>query len=201
MCKSFEVDLRSWIAADLTDLTERFDRQIVGPVPTERWRESLADESSRRSTPTIAGMLLHCSYHHDLAVSTAVLDREPLMVEWRDRLGLASFAPEIGIAEAEAAEAVDALDLEALAAYFCAVLDHTHNWVAKVSSYAFDTVAPNTRRLEQRAGVRASEVPWFHAMWEAKPVSWLVRWEGVGHVYTHLGEMTALRNSLGLSPF
>lgn len=70
-----------------------------------------------------------------------------------------------------------------------------------MSTYALDTVPGTSRRLERRAGVRETEVPWLHAMWHGRTVGWLVQWEAVGHAYSHLGEMIALRNQLGFSPF
>ena len=44
-------------------------------------------------------------------------------------------------------------------------------------------------------------MPWLYAMWSAKPASWFVQWEAIGHRVNHLGEMVSVRNRLGLSPF
>lgn len=196
------MNLRSWIISDLAAIRMRFEHGIASVVPRDRWVEPVAAPSdAHAASSTIAGLLLHLGYHHDLAVSTAILDRPPLMVEWRARLGLEGLAPVTGLAERESREAVDRLDLDALHEYVGAVFDVTEGWIAKVATIALDSTAPNCRRLEGRAGVRAGEVPWFHAMWDAKPVGWLVQWEVVGHAYSHLGEMTAIRNQLGLSPF
>lgn len=201
MWHSCGVDLRSWIRADLTGVATRFTQAVAGHVPPERWTDRIPGTGSGRASSSIAGMLLHLSYHHDLAVSTATLDRPPLMAGWRDRLGLADAPPELGLSEQEDTTAVDGLELGALVEYFHAVTDLTTAWVTKVSTYALDTVPASSRRLEQRAGVRRSEVPWLHAMWEGRTVGWLVQWEAVAHPYSHLGEMIALRNHLGLSPF
>lgn len=196
------MNLRSWITADLAAIRTRFEHGIAAVVPLDRWSEPVPSPTEQhRATSTISGLLLHMSYHHDLAVSTAILDRPPLMSQWRDRLGLASLPPEIGLAERESRDAVELVDAEALAAYFGAVNDLTAAWVSKVATVAFDSTAPNCRRLVQRAGVTPEAVPWFHAMWDAKTVGWLVQWEAVAHPYSHLGEMTAIRNQMGLSPF
>ncbi len=74
-------------------------------------------------------------------------------------------------------------------------------WLTRVNTHAFDTVPTASWRLEHTAGVRPEVVPWLHAMWEGKPVSWFVQWEAVGHGINHVGEMIAVRGQLGLSPF
>jgi hypothetical protein len=38
-------------------------------------------------------------------------------------------------------------------------------------------------------------------MWAGKPMSFFVRWEVIGHLANHTGEMIATRNRMGLSPF
>lgn len=202
MCQSFEVDLRAWIRSDLDAIRHRFEHAVAGVVPRDRWTEPVpAATPAHQGSSTIAGLLLHVSYHHDLALSTATLDRAPLMEEWRDRLGLGGCRPETGLAEREDRDVVERIDLDALVDYFGAVSDLTSEWTHHMGTVALDSIAPNCRRLEQRAGVRASEVPWFHAMWDGKTVGWLVQWEAIGHPYSHLGEMIAIRNQLGLSPF
>lgn len=194
------MDLRSWIRADLAGVRARFEGAVAQHVPQERWTERVPGPGGRDSA-SIAGLLFHLCHHHDLAVSTAILDRPPLLAGWRAPLGIAGAEPEAGIAEAEDPDLVAALDLTALVAYFDALTEATTAWVTKVSTYALDTVPPSCRRLEQRAGVRAEVVPWFHALWDGRTTGWLVQWEAVAHPYSHLGEMIAVRNQLGCSPF
>ncbi len=202
MCHRLPVDLRTWITDELHSTDARLRSSVLGQVPREFWRTALSSPvEGAPSTSTIAGLLFHTTYHHDLAISTAVLDRPPQLADWRSRLGLDGFEPEAGLSEREDDRIVHALDLDALLAYLEAVNTLTEGWAAKLSTYALDSIAPNCRRLEQRAGVRAEQVPWLHSMWDGKPVAWLVRWEALGHPLNHLGELVALRNLLGLSPF
>ena len=42
---------------------------------------------------------------------------------------------------------------------------------------------------------------WLYAMWEGKPAAFFVSWEAIGHGVSHLGELIATRNRMGLSPF
>jgi hypothetical protein len=42
---------------------------------------------------------------------------------------------------------------------------------------------------------------WLYRMWDGQPASYFLRWEVVGHLTNHVGEMIATRNRLGLSPF
>ena len=206
VCDSGGVDLRTWITTDLTALRDRFHHGIAAHVPPERWTARITpgdDDPQRPGRPSssIAWLLFHLSYHQDLAISSAVLGRAPLLVERRGGLGIAGAAPEAGLPEREDPVLADALDPQALSAYFDDVVAATLVWVGHSHPDALDAVPDACRRIEDEAGVRAAEVPWLHAMWEGKPVAWFAQWEAVGHGHTHVGEMTGLRGQLGLSPF
>ena len=211
MCDSGAVDLRTWITADLTALRDRFHHGIAAHVPMERWTSRIdprpgptgldRDEDSGRPSSSIAWLLFHLSHHQDLAVSTAVLGRAPLLAARREDLGIGGAPPEAGLPEREDPQLADALDRRALVAYFDDVVATSLEWIGRAHPDAFDTIPDAGRRLEDEAGVRASEVPWLHSMWESKPVAWFAQWEAVGHGHTHVGEMTGLRGQLGLSPF
>jgi len=187
--------LRDWMLADHADARDRFERGVAGRVPLERWTEHPDGGGS-----TIAWLVLHQTYHQDLAIRTAVRDRPPLLQERRGPLGLDGFAPTAGLSESEDPDVVAALDLDALVAYAADVHAETHAWLGTVAMMALDTVTDASARIE-RVGVTAADVGWLHAMWDGKPVNWFVRWEAIGHGHTHVGEMVSLRNRIGLSPF
>ncbi|MEZ5215193.1 MAG: hypothetical protein R2705_07205 [Ilumatobacteraceae bacterium] len=195
------MDVKAWIRAELELLDQRFAGQIAAHLPAEHWRRVRRGPEGHDEGASVAGMLWHVTYHHDLALSTAICDREPVFATWRDRLGVGHRPVELAISEAEPADAVAELDLDALLAYRAEVLAQTGAWLTRVTSHALDTIPASSRRLEQRAGIRRDEVGWFHGLWDGKDVGWLVRWELIGHGHTHLGEMVALRNALGHSPF
>lgn len=187
--------VRDWMLADHADVRERFERGVAGRVPLERWTEHADGGGS-----TIAWLVLHHTYHQDLAIETAVRNRPPLLDSRRAALGLAGCSPAAGLGESEDLDVVQALDLEALARYAADVHEATHAWMSEVATMALDTTTDSSARLE-RVGVRSDEVGWLHAMWDAKPVSWFARWEAIGHGHTHVGEMVSVRNRMGLSPF
>jgi hypothetical protein len=190
------VDVRTWILDDHAGLAERFDQSIRRHIPVERWREQAGERGS-----SIAWLLLHTALHEDLAVSTAVRGEEPHRLRWVDRLGLGGLAPHAGLGEAEDPAVTAVVDPDALMAFAAEVHADAHEWMATVDLAALDDVPPAGSRIDELAGVSAAAVPWLHAMWEAKPVAWFVRWEAIGHRQGHLGEMTSVRNRLGLSPF
>jgi hypothetical protein len=190
-----DVKVRDWMLADHADVRERFERGVAGRVPIERWGEHADGGGS-----SIAWLVLHHTYHQDLAINTAVRDRDPLLVTWRDELGLAGFGAGAGLPESEDTDVVDALDFAVLADYAAAVHSTTQAWMHDVATSALDTFTDAPRRIAG-VGVSEQEVGWLHAMWEGKPVSWFVRWEAIGHGHTHVGEMVSVRNRLGLSPF
>ena len=197
------MDLRDWIAADHAFVAGRFDSAIGRVVPAERWRTSFADAGVPGSAgPSIAWLMFHTAYHQDLALNTAIRNHPPLVNEFRDRLGLADLPPAAGLTESEDRTVTEALHLSALIDYWRAVNAGTAAWIDKLSVLALDTVPPNSYRLEHLAGIPAEgDMSWMHAMWDAKPVSWLVQWECIGHGHAHVGEMVGIRNRLGLSPF
>jgi hypothetical protein len=188
------VKVRDWMLADHADVRERFERGVAARVPLERWGEHADGGGS-----TIAWLVLHHSYHQDLAVNTVIRDREPLLASRRDRLGIARFSAAAGLPEAEDTDLVDALDFGALADYALTVHEATHQWMHDVAPSALDTFTDASARIA-RVGVSEAEVGWLHAMWEGKPVSWFARWEAIGHGHTHVGEMVSVRNRMGLSP-
>jgi hypothetical protein len=189
------MNVREWMLADHADVRERFERGVAGRVPVERWKEHADGGGS-----SIAWLVLHHSYHQDLAINTVIRDHRPLLEAWRDRLGLGGFGATDGLSESEQPAVVAALELDALVDYAAAVHDATQAWMHDVATSALDTFTDASGRIE-RVGVAEAEVGWLHAMWRDKPVSWFVRWEAIGHGHTHVGEMVAVRNRLGLSPF
>jgi hypothetical protein len=193
------MDLLEWISADLASIRSRFEHGIVAHVDTDRWKDHVGGED--RPASSLAFLLLHITYHHDLAIQTAVQNRAPLMVGHRLALGLSDLPAHCGLAEREDTRVTMALDVAALRTYAHAVWDATDDWLARVATMAFDSIPDASWRLEHLGGVTESNVPWLHAMWTGKTVGWFAQWEAVGHGYTHLGEMTAVRNQLGLSPF
>ncbi len=188
------MDLRQWIVADHASTASRFERGVLAHVPEDRWRERAGGGSC------IAWLVFHATYHEDLAVAGVVRGRDPLLLSRRGALGLRRMAPHHGLGETELPELSEALALDELLGYSRDVHAATASWLASMDLASLDQVPPASARLEE-LGVSAANVPWLHQMWEGSDAGSLVRWEAIGHVHNHVGEMISVRSRLGLSPF
>jgi hypothetical protein len=190
------MDLFSWIASDHASILPRFQGSVAAHVPRQRWREQVDGGGA-----SIAYLLFHCSYHEDLAVTTAVRGEPPLRQAWDGRLGLTRQPPGGGLGEAEQPALTAELDLEALVAYASAVSGATRDWLARADLSRLDDVPAAGERLATLAGLPEPELPWLHAMWMGKPVAFFLQWESIAHRHGHVAEMISLRGRMGLSPF
>jgi hypothetical protein len=134
-------------------------------------------------------------------VSTALLDRPPLLADRRADLGLGVFDPWVGIGESEDVVVSGLVALEPLLAYARDVHEHCGAVLRSLDPAELDEAPDASTRLVERADVPVEQLAWFHSLWQGRSVGWLVRWECIGHVQNHLGEMISVRNRLGLSPF
>lgn len=189
------MDLRAWIIAEHASAFDRMVRSVVDSVPDDRWRDPVGDGGA-----SIAHLLYHVTYHADLAVDAVLGGGQPLLVTWRDRLGLAGHPAHAGLGEAEDPALTASVDTGALVDYARDVQQAGEDLLATIDLDTLDDVPASGDALE-RAGVAESAVPWLYAMWRGKPVSFFVQWEAIGHRLTHVGEMVSVRNRLGLSPF
>lgn len=188
------VDLHGWMTSDLASLRGKLFDGVIGAVP-EQYRHEQADGGGA----TLDGLFLHLARHHDLAVNTVIRDREPLFIAHRDALGLASAPAGVGLAEDRALSAT--VDSGALLRYLTDVFDTSTRWLDALGSLVLDSVPHSDHRLTTRAALDRNELPWLYAMWEGRPIWWLVQWPVIGHGHAHVGEATSIRNRLGFSPF
>lgn len=191
------MDLREWISAEHESLRTRFEQSVGAHVPYEFWRDG-------RGGSSIAWLVFHTTLHADLAVN-AVLRGEPTVIDQARRgLGLAGVPSAAGLGETEVPELTEALDLDALGDYVEAVHTGTQTWLERMPESWFaadlDARADGPAGL-QRAGVAEADVPWLYRVWTGQPASFFLQWEAIGHRLNHIGEMVAVRNRLGLSPF
>ncbi|MET0460387.1 MAG: hypothetical protein ABW195_14140 [Ilumatobacteraceae bacterium] len=189
------MDLRRWITAEHDAVLTRFEQSVASAVPLERWTDAVGVGGS-----SIAWLAFHTSYHADLAVNAVLRQDQPLLTAWRDRLGLGTVPAAVGLGEAEQPELTTALDLDHLVPYVRAVHGGAAQWLAAADVELLETPAAGPEGLA-RSGIDEADVPWLYTMWSAKPASWFVQWEAIGHRVNHLGEMVSVRNRLGLSPF
>lgn len=193
------MDLREWITVEHQSAHTRFAQQVGAHVPYEMWRDPAGPGGS-----SIAWLVFHTTLHADLAVNSVLRGEQPLIDHLRSRLGLAGFGPSVGLGEREVVEATAAFDLDALGDYVDAVHAAIEAWLARAPEQTFttDLDAPANGPLGlQLAGIPEADVPWLYRMWTGQPASYFLQWEAIGHRINHIGEMVAVRNRLGLSPF
>ncbi len=199
------MNLREWIANDHASVAARFSNSIEQYVPADRWKTPAPGPTNApagSAGSSIEFLVFHTTYHQDLALNTAVRNHPPLLDQHRSALGIDAFDPAVGLSEAENHSLTEALDHDALLRYMAAVNGSVAGWIHDLSELALDSIPSAGYRLEHIAGLSPDgPLSWLHSMWNGKTVAWFVQWECIGHRHTHVGEMTAIRNRMGLSPF
>ncbi len=189
------MELRTWIVGDLVSLRQRLSGGVLARIPVERRAERV---DGGGIAPTY--ILWHLARHHDVAVNRVLRDVDEVINGWTDRLGVADDLWR-GLAEGEDAELVDLLDPEAVEGYVLAVLDGTRSWLDEADLSLLDRPTVETDQVLADLGTPEDRMGWLYDMWRGKPASFFLSWEAVGHGVNHLGELTSIRNRMGLSPF
>ena len=162
-------------------------------MPPERRSEPIDGGSS------ITFLLWHIARHHDLAINVALLGR-PQVLDAHPSVAQGEVSVSVGLPEAEDHDFASRLDPAAIATYHAAVNDSTRAWLADADLTILDEPVDAPAALTE-AGVGEAGFPWLHRMWSGQTGTFFVQWEAVGHQINHLGEMVAVRNQIGLSPF
>ena len=186
------MDLLTWVRQEHDGLHTRLHDWFVADVPADLWMVRPGDLGC-----SFAWLILHTTMHQDVAIQVVVRGEEPLWAGWWHSLGLGALPPAAALNEHDGLEPARPPDVTALVGYADAVADATRRWLAGATEADFDRVPPAAARLAE-AGVTASDVAWVAERWAAKPVSWFVQWEAIGHTLLHQGEMAALRPRLGV---
>lgn len=189
------MDLMRWIRDEHASVRTRFERSVGSIVPIERWRDPLGPGGS-----SLAWLMFHAAYHEDLAINGVLRGGRPLIDGRRAALGIAGAEPHVGLGETEAADVTATLDLDALGEYFDDVPVATETWMLELTADQLDE-RPDAAGALDRAGVSDAAAPWLYRLWSGQPTAFFVQWEAIGHRINHVGEMVALRNRMGLSPF
>lgn len=188
------MELRSWILADLDSLSRRLQGGVLNLLPHDRRAERV---DGGGVAPTY--VLWHLARHHDVAVNRVLGQRAEVVEGWADRLGVVDDLWR-GLAEGEDADLVDQLDPAAVDGYLTATMAATRAWVETFDLAQLDH-RPDTDRALAELGAPEDRFGWLYEMWRGQPASFFVSWEVLGHGYNHLGELTSIRNRMGLSPF
>jgi len=188
------MDLRTWIISDLDSLGNRLSNGILSVIPAERMTERV---DGGGVAPLY--MVWHTARHHDVAVNGVLRGAGQVLDEWAERIGIDDDTWR-GLAEAEDLELVPQLDPEAVNGYLMALIDSTKSWLSDGDLSVLDT-SPDAAAALESIATPADRFDWLYGMWSGKPGIFFLAWEAIGHGYNHLGELTAARNRMGLSPF
>ena len=186
------MDLASWLVAEHDGAVHRLTAQILAVVPAERRRERIPGANS------IDWTTFHIARHAALALR--VVGHEPVM---SDSLiagcDPAVTAPSAGLQEVEQPW-LALIDTPELEAYALSVLDEVRAYLthSDAASLALDAT-PDTTAALRAAGLDDTEFDWLYGQWSAPHT--VLRWPLTGHLTHHVGELTLVRNQMGLSPF
>jgi hypothetical protein len=183
------------MSEELNDMTGRLRSSVLDVIPLDRHKERVDDGGS-----TVTSLLWHIARHQDIAMNAVVLGHEQVIEQHRGPCNSGSLSPADGLAEAESQAVTEVLDPAGVVAYYLAVCERTAEHLDAGRVGDLDRVPDSSAALTE-AGVERDVVPWLFNMWDAKPVSFHVRWEAISHGVTHTGELVSMRNRMGLSPF
>jgi len=186
------MDLLTWVRQEHDGLRSRLHDWFVAGVPADRWIVRPNDLGC-----SFAWLILHTTMHQDVAINVVVRGEAPVWAAHWGALGVGPLAPWDALNEHDALDPTSAPDVAALVAYADATADATTRWLATATDASFDQVPPSAERLVA-AGVTGADVAWVAERWAAKPTSWFVQWEAIGHTLLHQGEMASLRGRLGV---
>ncbi|RMH78621.1 MAG: hypothetical protein D6683_07380 [Actinomyces sp.] len=188
------MDLRTWLVDEAHDLRRRLEGAVIAHLPPEEMTERV---DGGGVAPVY--VLWHLARHHDVAVNAVLRGEAEVLDAHADRVGIATDTWR-GLAEAQDDEIVARLDPAGVAAYTLAVCDATAAWLADTPLDVLDTV-PDPAAVLDALGTPRDRFSWLYDMWAGRDAAFFVRWEALGHGFNHLGELVALRNRLGHSPF
>ena len=190
------MDLRDWILADHEAVGGRLDREILALVPRERWLERPGDGGT-----SVAWCLWHVARHHDLAVNCVLRGRPPVLDDWSARVGADRIAAGGGMSETEDPDVSAVLNLDELDGYLTAARAEAQTWLTTAPLDDLAGVPDAAAGLADLGGVPEDGYDWLYSLWAGQPRSFFIQWSAIGHPQNHVGEMVAVRNRMGLSPF
>ena len=183
------MELATWLIAEHDDSVQRLAKQILGVIPVERRREVISGANS------IDWTTFHIARHARLGLH--VLGHPtPMSDSLLAGLDAAVSAPDAGLHEV-GRPWLDFIESQQIEAYALAVLDEVRAFLTRLDT-ADDAPVDTTAGL-RAAGIDESDFDWLYRQW-AQP-HFVLRWPLVGHATHHVGELTVIRNQMGLSPF
>ncbi|CAN5232236.1 hypothetical protein BH09ACT6_BH09ACT6_12480 [soil metagenome] len=186
------MNVSQYLVDELDDTARRLTGQILELVPLDRHQERLPGANS------ITWITFHVARHAALALSIVngtAGHPDPRLEGFVSEATLGGN----GLQEVQQPFA-ESLVPAAVNAYAESVLADVRSFLLTVTEENLHDL-PDVETALAAAGIEADTFDWLYRMWADQPVAFLIRWPLVGHVTHHVGELTGLRNQMGLSPF
>lgn len=185
------MQLSQWLVADFDDAVTRLHTQVLARVSDERRLERPGGGNS------ILWVHFHIARHAALALSVLTAGSST-GAEPSGQPNAAS-KPGSGLTEAEQPWGAG-LSAAAVDKYSTEVGTSVRAWLSALSAGQLADI-PDTEHVLETAGIPRDEFRWLYGMWSGQDAAFFVRWPIIGHLVSHVGEMMATRNRMGLSPF
>lgn len=184
------MDVSSWLVAEHDDAQRRLSMQILEIIPADQRRSRLPGANS--VDWTVFHLARHASLAlrvlgHDPAMSDALLEGAPAEVT----------AAGAGLQETQQ-PMLDEIGTPQLEAYALSVFDEVRAFLSHQDAVSL-AIQPDVPAALRAAGLDEQEFGWVYEQWSAPQL--LFRWPLTGHIIHHVGELTGVRNQMGLSPF
>ncbi|MCU1479648.1 MAG: hypothetical protein JWQ19_434 [Subtercola sp.] len=186
------MNISQYLVSELDDTVSRLRTQILGLVPRERQLERLPGANS------VTWIVYHVARHAALALSVAT--GTPGIHDSRlDVFGPVATRGGNGLQEVQQ-PFTDSLDPAEVEAYALRVFADVRTYLLSLTQGELDAL-PDVEAALDSAGIEHDTFDWLYRLWADQPVAFLVRWPLIGHLTHHVGELTGMRNQMGLSPF
>ncbi|MCU1478326.1 MAG: hypothetical protein JWQ64_3019 [Subtercola sp.] len=186
------MNISEFLVAEHDEAVSRLRSQILAIVPLDRQLERLPGANS------VTWITYHVARHAALALSVVTETagiRDPRLNAFEPRATVGG----AGLEEMQQPFA-DSLDPATVNAFTLSVFADVRSFLETVTESTLDDL-PDIEDALDAAGVEHDTFEWMYRMWADQPVAFLLRWPLASHLTHHVGELTGLRNQMGLSPF
>ena len=148
---------------------------------------------------SVAWLVWHMARCEDVTINSIARGAPQVLVAggWKAKPGLADPRIGTGMTHDEVVAFSEAVDLDALLGYRRDVLAQTASWLAEVDEAFLDQQFDVRERLRDVPPIVGGDAEWLYDAW-AKPVGFYLGYSTIGHIYTHIGEIQAIRGLLGV---
>ena len=188
------MDLKGLVGLQAKLANYVLDAGNVRRLTTEQMRVCPTPEMN-----SVAWLIWHITRCEDVTINTVARGVPQVLAAggWRAKPGLDDPRIGTGMTHAEVEALSKAVDLDALLGYRREVLAQTAAWVAEVDEAYLDRQFDVRERLKDVEPIVGGDAQWLYDAW-AKPVGFFLGYSAIGHVYTHIGEIQAIRGLLGV---